>query len=417
MNHFSLLIISGIFLVLLVFTNMRRSKLLTVSIMQSLLRPSQIVLAYMLVFLFLGSILFHYQKVYNFDYYIDASYWRVWPIVFLTILIPISILLSNTVKFGPSVSNFSNSKANAHYPWEIPAFFMALAASVSGITIFLLFSTALYIAGAANSRARSPFYITFFLAGGALLLPTASDGKRLLIFPLIIVLMMIWRDDVIRSRSFILIFSGSVMAIIPLSIMRGYGQFDVDNFIDAVGYAGAYISSDHFMAVFGNNIEATYFYFHGINSLQITFQSGNYLWGETLLNMLFLGSNAYGFEDGLRSSIEVYTTEYDPNLRAIGGSYPVMLVSEFAMNFGVFSILLFPLFLLLLDSIWRKIRTLHNTTIRFSLEAVMLYASLLLARGASFDLFLYNLIVLSAPIVTLVWIVSKIRLRRVTAAS
>jgi hypothetical protein len=401
--HFNLFVTSCILLTFTLVANYIRSRTLSISLIDSLVRPSQIILGYMLCFLSLGSLFFYYERVLSARLIVESYYWNPWPIVIMAGTLLSTILVTNTVRIGVATSRSTAPQYRKQFPWELLALCLALVAAALDSASVVLLSTSLYIAGAANGRLKSPLFLTLFTVGIATLLPMFAFGKRLLIFPIIVVLMIAWRNGEIRQRTAALFFIGCILVILPLSIIRGYGNFSADNFIDAINNVFNYISKDYFLSAFGNNIEATYFYFHGINSLQITFQTSNYLWGETILKMLFLGSRLYGFEDGLSSSIHIYTSAYDSDFRAIGGSYPIMLISEFFMNFGVFMLLIFPLFLLALDALSRRIRTISSGTVRFSLEAILLYSSILLARGSSFDLFLYHLILLGAPIMTLVW--------------
>jgi hypothetical protein len=361
-----------------------------------------VILGYTFISFMAGSLFFLSEKVMQSQWLDQASLWNLWSTIFFGGVSALSVFSSNNIRLGPSVYNFSTNQARTYFPWEIPAFFFAVLASISGSAVLFLFSTALYLAGAAGGRAKSIFFLLLLVAGIIFLLPTAAFGKRLLIFPLAIALLLVWRDGVIRSKTFYPLFVLTFLAILPLSIMRGYGNFGAESFVDAIQYVNVYVTSDYFLTALGNNTESVTFYFHGVNALQIALQSDEYLWGETLINVFFLGSSLYGFDDGLRSSIEIYTLENYPSFRAIGGSYPVMILSEFVMNFGVFSILIFPLFLITIDAIWRKISCINEPTMRFSLEAILLYTSILLARGSSFDLFFFNLIVMSLPILVLV---------------
>lgn len=416
MIHSALLMANFMMLSFLLLFNYMRSMALSISIYKCLLRPSQLVLLYMHVFFILGSIFFMSENVLDNRLLVEADRWRSEPVILFIIISFAAIGLSNLIRLGPPERSFSKEKCKARWPWEVPAFLLAGLSTASESAILLSFSTAFYFAGAANGRARSPFFIIWLLGGVLLVLPVAAYGKRLLLFPLMIVLAILWRDGVIKSRVFIGLFALSASLILPFSIMRGYGGFGVENFEEAIRYVSIYLASDNFLPALGNNIEAVSFYFHGMNALQMAFNSGEYLWGETLLNMFFLGSSIYGFEDGLRSSIDVYTFNFDPGFRAIGGSYPVMTLSEFFMNFGIFSLILFPIFLIFLDSVWRRIQCVSDSTVRFSSEASLLTATLLLARGSSFDLFLFNVIVLLFPIVTFVLLFNKLKFRRSNVA-
>lgn len=334
------------------------------------------------------------------NYLREASYWSFWPVVYFFSVTLVSIAASNWVKVGPTRNRLKQNRNIL--PWEILGFVILAISAATGSIICLILSTSFYFAGAANGRIKSILFLVFLLLGVALLIPTAAYGKRLLIFPIVVVLAIAWRERTLSSKTFYIIFSISISSILPLSIMRGYGDFGAESFTEALSFVTTYISQSYFLAALGNNTEAVPFYFHGMNSMQSYLISKQIVWGETILNMFFLGSSIYGFEDGLRSSIEIYTAENYPSFRQIGGSYPIMVLSEFTMNFGVFSFIIFPAFLVCLDGLWRVIIHRSDPTLKFALEASFIYVTLLLARGASFDLSLFNFVVLALPLVTIV---------------
>lgn len=406
--HVETLILSSALLALFVVVNKWRSTRLNISLLQSALRPSQIILGYSLSFFGLGACFFIFENVMPSYFLVDASTWTLWPILLFAASALISIISTNVIRLGPKVDFHNNSIRGLSLPWEWFGILFVFLSVLRDSEILLLVGTSFYIAGAACGRHKSIFFLAVLAAGILLILPTAADGKRYLIFPLGIVLLLILRDGGINRKLFSIVIALTLASILPLSILRGYGQFEPESFFDAIRYVGEYVNSYYFWAALGNNIEAVSFYFHGVNAIQHTMQSGEYVWGETVLNMLFLGSSLYGFDDGLRSAIEIYTLRYDAAFRGIGGSYPVMIFSEIIMNFGIACIFILPLFFIFLDYLWRLINIIGEPTARFSAEAIFFYCIVVFARGSSFDLFLYNSIVLLAPIFVIVLPVSRL---------
>lgn len=409
--HNSLLLVSVLLFLATLLANFVRSRRLRISLMFSLMRPSQLILAYTYFFFAAGAAFFASQTLLRVDWYEISLAWNYWSVAILATASLVAIVVTNSCRLGPPESSFSAPSRNNDRPWHFVGLPFAMGAAVTGSMMLLLIATSFFFAGAANGGVKKKSFILLFLIAAALILPTASHGKRILLFPILIVLLLLLRDGFVRPKLFAIAFGASTLMIIPLSIMRGYGSYEVENFYEALLFSRAYVSSEIFWAALGNNTEAVSFYFNGIHSIHLAIESGDYLFGETILNALFLGSSLYGFDDGLRSSIEAYTQAFDPEFRAIGGSYPISIFSEIFMNFGVVSVVLFPVLLLCMDWLWRRISCLENGIVRFSLEASLLYCVVILTRGSSFDLFAYNLVILSLPSILLHLRLPRIRFR------
>lgn len=176
------------------------------------------------------------------------------------------------------------------------------------------------------------------------------DEKReaiFLIFPIIWLEANRYRTKLTPS----VIFSGTAVIailttlILSMSIIRGYGNFgDVSSIYEAILFVPQYIDSDFFISAFLVNIEATYLYFHALNSIDMLLSDLDLLaYGSTLIKPLFIIFPREIFPLKPDSILELYTSAYDPGGRAIGGSWTIGLFSEFIWNFhilGIFLVLL-----------------------------------------------------------------------------
>ena len=187
-----------------------------------------------------------------------------------------------------------------------------------------------------------------YLGYGALIVffsTFSSDEKReaiFLIFP--IIWMEVYRYELkpslrIYLAGFLMVASIGAL-ILSMSIVRGYGNFeDVSGIFDALILLPQYISSDIFISALLVNIEATYLYFHSLNSIDMVLSDLNLLaYGSTLIKPLFIMFPRDIFPFKPDSILELYTIAYDPAGRDLGGSWTIGLFSEFIWNFYFFGI-------------------------------------------------------------------------------
>ena len=115
------------------------------------------------------------------------------------------------------------------------------------------------------------------------------------------------------------------------------------------------------------------------------------------LILLFLFIPRFMFPFKPEQIIALYTVQYDPAFRAIGGSYPISVFSEFFWNFHLAGLFL-TIFLIIFCYYFYK--HLINSIENFSLSYILLYLVcyfniLMLARGSGLDMY-FLFIILSA---------------------
>lgn len=251
----------------------------------------------------------------------------------------------------------------------------------------------------ANMRGTPRYF--FYILLIALNASVASFNKREAIFLIFVVLFLEAYNGRLRGNSSLLIKAfltliAIVALVLGMSIYRGYGDYEVDNFISAFRYIVPYVSSEFFLAWFLNNIEANYFFFHAVNSIEmILLNPENITFGSTLIKFLFLPFPRELFPWKPDSAIHLYTMAYDPQYRALGGSWPINIVSELIWNFW----LLAPIGAALLTWLFSRLETAivttrlkqHSLTMVFYLFVYM--NSITLARGSGLDQYLFELII------------------------
>ena len=263
---------------------------------------------------------------------------------------------------------------------------------MSDIYLFFVLSLSFFLYLMATEKKIPVVTYPILFAMMCLLFPVAAQSKRLLIFPIVVIILMRANQGKLSRKSIIALMTFGIILIVPLSVMRGYGQFEISDPIDLWYASLQYIQSDYFLKAFGNNTEVNYFYFHGVNSVELFFANNLFVYGETIAKGFFLGLSRLGLDHGLRSSIEIYTSVYAPHFRAIGGSYPINIASELFLNFWVISLLLTPVFLQFLDVIYFRLQRLYSRQFGLAASYLFLHATWLLARGSSFDIFMLNIV-------------------------
>lgn len=177
--------------------------------------------------------------------------------------------------------------------------------------------------------------------------------------------------------------------ILIMSVARGYGDFGTfTTLLDAIPFVFDYVTSDIFIAGLFANIEVNYFFIHALNSIEIIVNEPQHIsLGLTVIKPLFVFIPRSIAEWKPESIIGLYTTVYDPAIRAIGGSWPISIFSEFFWNFYFlapffvlfFSLLLVKFQILIIKSVQKK----NNYMLAFLLFSYMNLITL--ARGSGFD--------------------------------
>lgn len=220
-----------------------------------------------------------------------------------------------------------------------------------------------------------------YLGYGVLILFFAtfsSDEKReaiFLIFPIIWLEANRYKIRPTMSTMFSGVVVGVLAAvlILSMSIVRGYGNFgNVSSIFDGMLFLPQYINSDFFMSAFLVNIEATYLYFHALNSIDMVLSDIDILaYGSTLIKPFFIMFPREILPFKPDSILELYTTAYDPGGREMGGSWTIGLFSEFIWNFHIFGVFLVILVAKYLCKL--NVLMLHSASSKNSAKSIMYF--------------------------------------------
>jgi hypothetical protein len=236
------------------------------------------------------------------------------------------------------------------------------------------------------------FIIIFFFVG-------SLSSKREFIYVLILILFFEFLRNrisiVIKFKQILyslIIFAALFYLVVSASIVRGYGNFDVDDSFEASKYVIEYVYSDFAINALVANFELNYLYGNSSNAINYVYTGEeNYLFGSTFFKFLFIPFPRSIFPGKPISMIDIYTNKFDPNFRSIGGSYPVIIYAESYWNFGL---LAFP-FLYFIFRLFNKLYLktvyliLNSKISTYSVFLIFMYTTFIqFIRGSGFDLWL-----------------------------
>ena len=243
-----------------------------------------------------------------------------------------------------------------------------------------------------NVRLRYLALLSLFLMG----IPLFYSSKRDLIFLILPLLVYEIKPGSLSLKRLVkIVFAGLLLLtfIFAMSILRGYGEYEITSYLDLVLLVPQYILQDSFLAYLGSNIEVVYAYFHTLNALNAWIVGDlPLMYGSTLIKVFFVPIPS-SVMAGPQSIISVYTNFWSPGYRSAGGSYPINMVGEYILNFGYLSILVLGGALKIFDSFFITWLNDRQASVLLSLVFMNL---LVLFRGSGLDLFVASLVILIA---------------------
>lgn len=369
-----------------------------------LFSPISIIYFYTAISLFFGSWGFSSGKVLTQHFLLNYYSWDSMNISLFYLILSLSIFVIIGNKLIPdtipklNTVKISMKSVLISCILFIPFFFFSLEIGFLGgndlssipRTLFAL----ILILQAQKQKNVIRFSIYFIIV---MILATFSvDSKR---EALIVVLPILFNEFILNDlrinlKNFTIIaifFTYCIFLILAMSIVRGYGNFgSFNNIFQAISSIPVYIGSDFFISALLLNIEANYFFFHGINSIELILENPNLIsLGSTMIKPLFIFIPRELFYYKPESILTLYTSEFELAFRSIGGSYPINVFSEFFWNFHFFGTFFVIILALFCSFIYKKLlSSLRENNIYKLLFYLIMYSNLLFyARGSGLDLF------------------------------
>ena len=179
--------------------------------------------------------------------------------------------------------------------------------------------------------------------------------------------------------------------------MRGYGGYSINSPTDALKKVPEYVNEPFFLDAAAANFEVAEAFGNAAICIEYVIENKIELQkGSTILKVFTIPIPRSMWGDKPISMINVYTLAADPLFVARGGSYPVLLFSEFFANFHWFGLLFVWPFYYVLDTIYRSVVNRYRKgELGFKyLSSSFLIASVVqLTRGSGLDLYFLYLVV------------------------
>ena len=225
------------------------------------------------------------------------------------------------------------------------------------------------------------------------------DSKREFMYVLILILFLeIVVNNVKFKPSFKLVFISLIgitvviWSVVTSSILRGYGNYNTDNPIEAAMYVPDYLTSDFAQNALVNNFELSTAFGNGSNAVNYVYNDEvDLLYGSTFIKFLFLPIPRSVFPDKPDSMIDIYTKKFDPVFRNRGGSYPVIIYAEAFWNFHLLGMFLVYILFFVLNNFYIKMvnNIKKHTYTLFTFFTLYLYVTIIqFVRGSGLELWL-----------------------------
>ncbi|MGB3416676.1 MAG: hypothetical protein WBA36_08405 [Mesorhizobium sp.] len=371
-----------------------------------LMRPSLIFLAYIGVNCALGAALYHSGNLIGRPA-IWADEYRSWTNLnqiygFISASLTMIFLvhtfqdartrsIATAIEIAPS-----NTRIRLISIYGIFTFLALLSFSYESTVIVA--SRTLCVCGAAYVlfRYRQPLRWLIIIGMIAILALSSFDSKRNAIFLLLpVALLETLRGGRIsmsvRKVILLIIFIVlTIVAVITMSILRGYGNYNVDSALDALKLIPNYLGGDRVFGMLGNNFEFSYMFFTIHHSVGAALSGAADLeLGATYLRVLFVGIPYEVFMYRPPTIVDSYTSFAAPEFRAAGGSWPPSALGEAFWNFGMVGIIVIPILCIIMDSIYRVIvvKSLNRGLVPAAFGLSIYMFLLFFMRGSGFDMF------------------------------
>jgi hypothetical protein len=205
---------------------------------------------------------------------------------------------------------------------------------------------------------------------------------------------------VLKTRKIFLLLATFLFAlylILTMSILRGYGGFQVDGFASAAKRVPQYVAQDRFLPYFFQNIETSISFYHSHQAIEFIENNESLMtYGTTLIKFIFVPIPR-SIVDKPKSIVESYTGYYDPRAYQENISWPINFFSELYWNFRYLGfILVIPFFLFFNYCYLVLVKLLKAKKVLIALVPLYLYQYFIFfVRGSGLDLYFFYLLLSS----------------------
>ena len=367
-------------------------------------RPSVLMLMYMALNLFVGVYILENDLLY-YDRYIDIIGHKSYS---LSLFLLCHLLLSAAVIVPTrSLSVGSQKLSNPILvillfcigfvlilPLKLPS--LGLNGSVSIYVLIGLLP--LVLMSIKSVRLFSLISIVLLVIGSQVFF----DNKREVIF-LSLLVIALFALKFFRFRAYHVIISMmiGIFTVLYLSLLRGYGGYSLTNFEKLFVVFDYALNPDNLGFII-TNFELESASCNAIKNVECILDGSLRLsYGEGFLKPFTMFIPRWLWSEKPINYVTHYTTNVYPRLWEEGVSLPVLLVSEFFGSIKWLALIVFPVFILLLDRLYLWLLG-SNSIVMISIGLVLSSTAIQYARGSGLEMYLYPL-VFGLPFYILLW--------------
>lgn len=183
------------------------------------------------------------------------------------------------------------------------------------------------------------------------------------------------------------------LLIIAASILRGYGNFEIEFFWQAIFFIPEYFKLDSITHILLDNFEISHTYPASILAVEYVL-SGNIdlYYGLTVIKPIFLVVPRELWESKPDSIIAIFTDSHLSGLFDTGLSLPVSLPGELFINFSALSLFCMYLILFLADRLFFFSINKNTFSFKVVLSICSFITFFMLVRGSGFDLYILTIL-------------------------
>lgn len=370
-----------------------------------LLRPSVVVINYLLLSMTLGALAFHIDAIVLPSMTEGVRYWdnafvtRLFLGIFVLAVVAghdyrgkaVAIVLPYA---GPiKVAAMAGFIVMLGGVLESVGFGFAGEVAAAGVAV-----VAVHVARWESAKARWLVYSIVVIVL-AIVFAQSKRNAIFLLYPILMLEAMRSSDRRLTlevARRLAVLGAGTLVLILLATAWRTRELLLIDSVLALPVAAFTYAQDDRFLGFFLLNIEATYTYFHASNAIEYSIAGLiPEQWGSTYLKAVLIGLPRSIVAWKPFSAVHYYTSAFDPLFRDIGGSWVVSMLGEAFMNFHLFGSVVAAFILRVADSAVIRIGTrgFRDNIVVAALAFYFPVACLVYARGSGFDLALVQVLV------------------------
>ena len=375
--------------------------------LKNIFLPTFFILFYFLVNLALGSYLvpreFGWNKQFASDLATGTHYQVIVPFLMLSNLLLFELTRSTLRLVNRHSERLKIDKLNhtKFLNWKdvaLAALSLSVFYTANALDIYYAFSIqlAVMIVHLTNQRLQGNWLrYLIYLAYLTLLVATDFDNKREIVMAmfLIVFLESSHRNLPLRFNlgglaALAGLASTFLILVLTASILRGYGDFQVQSAADAFSLIPAYVGSGVFLDGVIDNLELNYFYGCTIASMDLVLDGQIPLqFGDSLLKVLYLPIPRDLFPHKPESALQIFTQTYAPDWWASDGSLPVMFASDMFINFHVAGLFACGIVWIAVNSAYVQFYRSRHASFEFYSCAFLVTTVLQFARGSGIELY------------------------------